>query len=39
MPTNDDKRPRRIPRNAENKHLLVLGDTGSGKFEHHPAGR
>jgi hypothetical protein len=29
--TNDDKRPMRIPRNAENKHFLVVGDTGSGK--------
>lgn len=29
--TNDDKRPLRIPRNAENKHFLVVGDTGSGK--------
>ena len=29
--TNDDKRPLRIPRDAENKHFLVVGDTGSGK--------
>ena len=29
--TNDDKRPLRIPRTAENKHFLVVGDTGSGK--------
>jgi hypothetical protein len=29
--TNDDKLPLRIPRNAENKHFLVVGDTGSGK--------
>src|SRR5947208_6272332 len=29
--TNDDKRPLRIPRNAENKHFLLVGDTGSGK--------
>ena len=29
--TNDDKAPLRIPRNAENKHFLVVGDTGSGK--------
>jgi hypothetical protein len=29
--TNDDKRPLRIPPNAENKHFLLVGDTGSGK--------
>ena len=29
--TNGDKRPLRIPRNAENKHFLLVGDTGSGK--------
>ena len=29
--TDDDKRPLRIPRNAENKHFLLVGDTGSGK--------
>jgi hypothetical protein len=29
--TNDDNRPLRVPRNAENKHFLVVGDTGSGK--------
>lgn len=29
--TDDDKRLLRIPRNAENKHFLVVGDTGSGK--------
>jgi type IV secretory pathway TraG/TraD family ATPase VirD4 len=29
--TNDDKQPLRIPRNAENKHLLLVGDNGSGK--------
>jgi len=29
--TNDDKRPLRIPRVAENKHFLLVGDTGSGK--------
>ena len=29
--TNDSKRPLRIPRNAENKHFLIVGDTGSGK--------
>ncbi len=29
--TIDSKRPLRIPRNAENKHFLVVGDTGSGK--------
>jgi hypothetical protein len=29
--TSDDKRPLRIPRNAENKHFLLVGDTGSGK--------
>jgi hypothetical protein len=36
---DDDKRSLRIPRNAENTHLLVAGDTGSGKFEPHPARR
>src|SRR5258708_14552739 len=29
--TNDDSRPLRVPRNAENKHFLVVGETGSGK--------
>ena len=29
--TNDSRRPLRIPRNAENKHFLIVGDTGSGK--------
>jgi len=29
--TNDAKHPLRIPRDAENKHFLVVGDTGSGK--------
>ena len=29
--TNDSKLPLRIPRNAENKHFLIVGDTGSGK--------
>jgi GTPase SAR1 family protein len=29
--TNDHTRPLRIPRSAENKHFLVVGDTGSGK--------
>ena len=29
--TNDDSRPLRVPRNAENKHFLAVGDTGSGK--------
>lgn len=29
--TNDAKHPLRIPRNAENKHFLTVGDTGSGK--------
>ena len=29
--TNDAKLPLRIPRDAENKHFLVVGDTGSGK--------
>lgn len=29
--TNDTKRALRIPRNAENKHFLIVGDTGSGK--------
>jgi Type IV secretion-system coupling protein DNA-binding domain len=29
--TNDAKAPLRIPRNAENKHFLTVGDTGSGK--------
>jgi type IV secretory pathway TraG/TraD family ATPase VirD4 len=28
---SEDKRPLRIPRNAENKHFLLVGDTGSGK--------
>jgi hypothetical protein len=29
--TNDSKLPLRIPRDAENKHFLIAGDTGSGK--------
>jgi type IV secretory pathway TraG/TraD family ATPase VirD4 len=29
--TNDSKCPLRIPRDAENKHFLIVGDTGSGK--------
>ncbi|MGA3035565.1 MAG: type IV secretion system DNA-binding domain-containing protein [Terracidiphilus sp.] len=29
--TNDFKPPLRIPRDAENKHFLIVGDTGSGK--------
>jgi type IV secretory pathway TraG/TraD family ATPase VirD4 len=29
--TNDCKLPLRIPRDAENKHFLIVGDTGSGK--------
>ena len=29
--TTDDKRPLRIPRNAENKHFLLVGNTSSGK--------
>jgi len=29
--TNGDKRPMRIPRNAENEHFLLVGDTGSGR--------
>jgi type IV secretory pathway TraG/TraD family ATPase VirD4 len=29
--TNDSKMPLRIPRDAENKHFLIVGDTGSGK--------
>jgi hypothetical protein len=29
--TDDSKLPLRIPRDAENKHFLVVGDTGSGK--------
>ena len=29
--TDDFKRPLRIPRDAENKHFLIVGDTGSGK--------
>jgi hypothetical protein len=29
--TNDGKRALRIPRDAENKHFLTVGDTGSGK--------
>ena len=28
---NDSKLPLRIPRDAENKHFLIVGDTGSGK--------
>ncbi len=29
--TNDFKLPLRIPRDAENKHFLIVGDTGTGK--------
>jgi type IV secretory pathway TraG/TraD family ATPase VirD4 len=29
--TNDSKAPLRIPRDAENKHFLIVGDTGTGK--------
>jgi type IV secretory pathway TraG/TraD family ATPase VirD4 len=29
--TNDSRLPLRIPRDAENKHFLIVGDTGSGK--------
>src|SRR5260370_31645285 len=29
--TNDSKRPLRIPRDPENQHFLIVGDTGSGK--------
>ena len=29
--TIDTKRPLRIPRDGENKHFLIVGDTGSGK--------
>jgi len=29
--TNDSKLPSRIPRDAENKHFLIVGDTGTGK--------
>ncbi len=29
--TDDFKEPLRIPRDAENKHFLIVGDTGSGK--------
>ena len=29
--TNDSKEPLRIPRDAENKHFLIVGDTGTGK--------
>jgi type IV secretory pathway TraG/TraD family ATPase VirD4 len=29
--TNDCKKPLCIPRDAENKHFLIVGDTGSGK--------
>jgi hypothetical protein len=29
--TNDSNLPLRIPRDAENKHFLIVGDTGSGK--------
>jgi Type IV secretion-system coupling protein DNA-binding domain len=29
--TNDSHCPLRIPRDAENKHFLIVGDTGSGK--------
>jgi type IV secretory pathway TraG/TraD family ATPase VirD4 len=29
--TDDCKLPLRIPRDAENKHFLIVGDTGSGK--------
>ena len=30
-PRTMTSRPLRVPRNAENKHFLVVGDTGSGK--------
>ena len=30
--TEDSKLPLRIPRDAENKHFLIVGDTGSGKL-------
>lgn len=29
--TNDTKLPLRIPRDSENKHFLIVGDTGTGK--------
>jgi hypothetical protein len=29
--TNDSKLPLCVPRDAENKHFLIVGDTGSGK--------
>ena len=29
--TSDSKLPLRVPREAENKHFLIVGDTGSGK--------
>lgn len=29
--TNDAKDPMRLPHDAENKHFLIVGDTGSGK--------
>jgi len=29
--TSDSKLPLRVPRDAENKHFLIVGDTGSGK--------
>ena len=29
--TDDSKLPLRIPRDAENKHFLIVGDTGTGK--------
>jgi hypothetical protein len=29
--TDESKLPLRIPRDAENKHFLIVGDTGSGK--------
>ena len=29
--TEDSKLPLRIPRDAENKHFLIVGDTGTGK--------
>ena len=33
--TNDSKLPLRIPRDAENKHFLIVGDTGIRQVEHH----
>ena len=33
--TNDSKLPLRIPRDAENKHFLIVGDTGKRQVERH----